>query len=522
MGTSPRYHVNWMISPSTWTPPPFQRAGLRTRIAQLLALRTPHAAVPQLFCLNGVDHSFAQEDLAEIIELINANIPGVQAIQSTLAEYIAAVKTAYQQEGLPLALHVGEMFNPDECVLPDVHSLRPEQKQANTRVEGELEKWSEPFATLAWAAGAMAYPGAELRKAWEFVLLNHAHDSQACSSVDRVYQAVLGRYDAALDIAGEVSEQSLQTLCHLVTPNSDGETIPLVVFNPLSWTRQDLVSATLNIPLALGITHPVLADEHGDCATAVLGWEDTNYVRYNPFRGHPTVVPVRRFQLTFAPGKVPALGYKRFHLRNASTAVESSLFLSPQVLENEFLHVTLHPNGTFDLYYKPTDALYPGLHFFADSGEAGDGFVHLAPRHDETVYSLGAQADISVLHDTPVQATVQVSITMQLPEAISTDLTRRSMRKTPCRITSKLTLRAGSPRLDIETVVDNTARDHRLRVFFPSGLDVDMVSVAQPFDVVTRPITTTDRIHGQQLFVDVSDGSNGLLVANNGIYEYER
>jgi alpha-mannosidase len=86
-------------------------------------------------------------------------------------------------------------------------------------------------------------------------------------------------------------------------------------------------------------------------------------------------------------------------------------------------------------------------------------------------------------------------------------------------------------RIDLRTEVDNRARDHRLRVHFPSPVHTNWSEAEGTFDVVRRPLgvpaDTSDWVeqpvptHPQKAFVDVSDSAVGLMVINRGLPEYE-
>jgi alpha-mannosidase len=92
-------------------------------------------------------------------------------------------------------------------------------------------------------------------------------------------------------------------------------------------------------------------------------------------------------------------------------------------------------------------------------------------------------------------------------------------------------LYAGVPRADVETEVDNRARDHRLRAHFPSGLRAEETAAEQHFGVLRRPVALPEADAGwletpvgtypQKSFVDVSDGDRGLMLAVRGLPEYE-
>jgi alpha-mannosidase len=80
------------------------------------------------------------------------------------------------------------------------------------------------------------------------------------------------------------------------------------------------------------------------------------------------------------------------------------------------------------------------------------------------------------------------------------------------------------------TRVHNNAKDHRLRVVFPTGLLTETVHVDGHFDVVERPVALpsgegwaeppSPTAH-QRTFVDTSDGTVGIAVFNVGLPEYE-
>jgi len=504
---------------------PRHAAGLHTRVQQLLDNRTPNATTEHLLCLNGVDHSFAQEDLPEVVAMINAHYTGVTAIQSTLAEYVAAVKSTHERKGIPYTTQIGELFDRSEQILADVHSLRADQKQMNARVEDLLEKWAEPYAVLSWLCGLFPYPHAPLRKAWEYLLDNHAHDSQACSSVDSVYHAVMHRYDQAEEIATEVTEQSLRALCHFVCPATAGSTYPLILFNPLHWERSAIVTTTIDIPRAMVPSEavPIMLDALGERPLVIHGWEDTNVVRFDPQRGHPAVIPMRRFRLSVDPGTIPGFGYKRFLFDFAPSPapMHPALVTAPNVLANRYLRVTVRANGSLDLWDKVHDVHYTGLHHFEDGGEAGDGFEYRPPQQNEVRDSDYICAEITTICSTPLLGILQISLPFVVPARISADRMTRAHEQATCRITSRLSLTADSRRLDIDTEIDNQATDHRLRVVFPTDITNGELLVRQPFDVVRRPMMADDGYaHAQQHFVALHNTTQGLLIANKGVYEY--
>jgi alpha-mannosidase/mannosylglycerate hydrolase len=105
----------------------------------------------------------------------------------------------------------------------------------------------------------------------------------------------------------------------------------------------------------------------------------------------------------------------------------------------------------------------------------------------------------------------------------------RSEQFTDLLIDSVITLRSGSDRLEISTTVDNQARDHRLRVLFPSGAAAGTYLADSAFDVVERPINLPQDNHQrrelavetcpQQTWTAVADSTRGLAVVAPGLME---
>ena len=153
------------------------RKGLKARVQRVLDRIGPRATTPHLLLMNGVDHQFPQTDLPAIIRTINGNIDDVEAIHSTLPQYIQTVRAHHERNDLGYEKAAGELRDPSEgCILTGSQSTRADVKMANSRIENLLERWVEPFSAFAWLLGR-PYPKAEIDMAWEYLLQNHSHDN---------------------------------------------------------------------------------------------------------------------------------------------------------------------------------------------------------------------------------------------------------------------------------------------------------------------------------------------------------
>jgi alpha-mannosidase len=145
------------------------------------------------------------------------------------------------------------------------------------------------------------------------------------------------------------------------------------------------------------------------------------------------------------------------------------------------------------------------------------------------VYSTGP-AQIRKIEDGPLSATMKMDLSLLIPRD-SQEEKRRSQDLVELPITHFITLTKYSRKIDVKTRFNNQARDHRLRILFPTGLQNAASSCADShFDVVERSIELENSDHWKEprvgtypyrTFVDVSDGNKGLAILTQGLHEYE-
>ncbi len=92
-----------------------------------------------------------------------------------------------------------------------------------------------------------AIPHAALDKAWRQLVYGAHHDGITGSESDQVYLDLLAGWREAHDLAGQVLDRSLAALCEAL-PVAAGDGRRIVVFNPPSWARTDLVEVRVELP----------------------------------------------------------------------------------------------------------------------------------------------------------------------------------------------------------------------------------------------------------------------------------
>ncbi|MCU0484731.1 MAG: glycosyl hydrolase-related protein [Anaerolineales bacterium] len=201
----------------------------------------------------------------------------------------------------------------------------------------------------------------------------------------------------------------------------------------------------------------------------------------------------------------------------------------PFVIENEFLRIEANPqDGTLTLTDRRTGAEYPGLNRFEDGGDAGDEYNYCPPVKDKLITARLVSVKAS---PQALPAVLEIHLSLLLPKSLAVERNSRSTEMVEIPVLSRVSLAPGVPRVEIHTLVENHAEDHRLRVHFPAPFQVNHADYDGHFEVVRRSLDVPEKQPGwvedprpevpQRAFVDVSDGLNGLMIANRGLPEVE-
>ena len=226
------------------------------QIRQAVDSLAAHSAASNLLVMYGTDHMEPAPETSKAIAAANKNLQNYRVVHSTLPEYLGQVIQDTRGKELPAV--AGELRSSKRMhLLPGVLSTRMWIKQQNQACENLLEKWAEPFSVFASLVQtedkppAMIHrPASILRQAWQLLMECHPHDSICGCSIDQVHDEMRPRFDQVQQIGEEITKQSLEALAASVnTANAPKNAVSsIVVFNPLTTTRTDVVSAEISLP----------------------------------------------------------------------------------------------------------------------------------------------------------------------------------------------------------------------------------------------------------------------------------
>jgi alpha-mannosidase len=510
---------------------------------------------------NGGDHLPPQQEFAAILGALRRVFPETEFRHAGLAEYVEAVKAA----GFATRRYRSELRSgKDQLILPGVWSARMYLKQWNDEAQTLLERYVEPVSAYLHFRHGKEYPAGALGDAWKLLLENHPHDSICGCSTDEVHREMVPRFAGVVDAAEQVLTDQLVDLAPTFAREPRGDACAvLCVMNPLPERRTEVIERIVVLPppgvdaarleVVDGAGRPVRCEVVRaewverfwgiDYRTQLRG--DRQRALFESYREQFGSRILRRgpeggkndqfVEVRFLAEDLPALGHATYHLRELLTADGRRLTADGRCLtaddcslENDLVRVCLRGDGTFDLLYKPTGRTFQGLNLLEDTEDVGDEYDYCPAAKTETVTAEGVPGAVRVVEAGGLLASLEATFVFRLPAAIRRDRRSRARRKVDCPVRVRVTLRHASPVVEVETIFENRAKDHRLRALFPAGVATDTVvsdghfyANARPVDQVPHPdwLQPPSGTHPQQEFSLVEDAQGGLAVLVRGLPE---
>lgn len=371
-------------------------------------------------------------------------------------------------------------------------------KWFNRKLEKALRELE--FAS-AWAAAVneLAYPAEILEEIWKEVLLYQFHDILPGSSIKRVYDESLARYEILLERVELMIKSAYEAVAgQLVGVKPAQDSAAAKAANRANTTINEVNATTIaNTANTANTVTTAIA------AAAVfnsLPWEREEWIRCE---GHWKSV------------KVPAMGYTLLTEEGgipAQSDPESTLKVSviDRKLENEWLQVRFgEDGGIVSIFDKENqrEVIVPGqkandLRVYHDHGDAWDFRQDYRQTGGMTLQLI----ETSEFLDGPTAGFIH---TYRFGESL---------------LIQKVLLTQGSRRIDFVTNVDWKESDKMLRTSFPVAVHSDHASCEIQFGYLKRPTHRNtmwdyakDEICAHQ-WIDISEPDYGVALLNDSKY----
>ncbi|UCE18328.1 MAG: alpha-mannosidase [Gemmatimonadota bacterium] len=371
-------------------------------------------------------------------------------------------------------------------------------KERNRRCEMLLET-AEKLASFS----QLPYPAEDLEKAWKKTLFNQFHDILPGSCIPQVVVDANVDYDwvekklngiisgSLGDIAGRIHIHSRKGIPDRTDMKETME-IPVVVFNPFSWSRSDIVKI---VPDLSSLQNFHISDQSGiECVHQEYG--DT---------------------LLFFAKDVPPLGYKTYWILAPSARTPHNITnATGNSISSQWFQLDINPQtGNWARLYdrkRQVDVLEPGmagnvLQAFEDVPEAWDAWnIGYTGRS----WNIEDVESIEIIEQGPLRARMRIV---------------RTFGKS--RFIQDIILYNDIARIDVENQIDWHEDHILLKAAFPVNVRSDVVTCEIPYGTIDRktmPVTSQDSAKFEisaHKWIDMSDGSYGVGLLNDSKYGHD-
>ena len=317
---------------------------------------------------------------------------------------------------------------------------------------------AEKFASINYVLGYSKYPDKEFESLWKDNLksLDHNNDGQGGKIGD---ERKLGYAHEVSLGAGQILRDSLRNIAERVQ-NPSSRSIPIVIFNPLSWIRDDVVKTHVTLFGEVG------GDEIDDYKKAMrlLDEKGTSI----PFQVEQYIDgSSRSLDLVFVAHQVPSLGYKTYYLVPADSpdrfpdacdvkldsdnkARQANTAIGSDVLENEYYRISVdRATGRIDVFDKDLkQSISKGIEIVAGEERGGD---------DQNIILPSGRTIINVIDDVELEENSPVRTVLRINGNVA-----------GTSIVQRLTLYRGIKKVDLDNTIDwKPNRSMNIEQFFP-------------------------------------------------------
>ena len=342
--------------------------------------------------------------------------------------------------------------------------------------------------------GAATYPAQRLYNAWFLVLGSQMHDMMAGTAMPAAYDFIWNDELLALNQFAAVAQDASAAV--IGGMDTQGQGTCVVVFNPLSFRRQDVATANLTYSSADAVPADV----------RVVGPD-----------GKPVPSQVQRDGTTLTVqflADVPAVGFASYEVQPLThpQSQPGNLRISENSLENSRFRVTLNGNGDIASIFDK-----------ANNREALSAPARLAFLHEKPLQYPAWNMDWADRQKPPrayVEGPAAVRIVESGPCRVALEVTREGQGS---RFVQQIKLADGDAgnRVQIVSTVDWQTPESSLKASFPLSVSNPLATYDSQVGAIQRGNNNERKFEvPQHQWFDLTDASGdyGVAVLNNGKY----
>ena len=356
-------------------------------------------------------------------------------------------------------------------------------KKLNRDAENQLNT-SEKFAVIGSMLQAKPFhPRMNFREAWKILLRNQFHDTLAGTIVGYAADNSVSELKGVLSESDRLLNFGLEVIGSRI--NTNGVETPLIVYNPLSWSRIGIVKA--NIRFVTPVIQINITEKSGKDVNFHVDSISTNKCSYF---------------VSLLAENIPAIGYRMFSVHQGQAPTNhQGVAVSKNSAENRYFKVSWDNTGLTSVFDKllAKEVLSGKGNVLKLMEESGTSSWRLAI--NGKVCPITSVKGAEIIENTPLRCVVQW-----------VDASKESL------FTRKMILEKDVPQVKFSISTNWSDHDKCLKVVFPVEVKKGTATYEIPYGYIERPLTNLD--NPAQNWVDLSAKEWGVSLLNNGRYGF--
>ena len=356
---------------------------------------------------------------------------------------------------------------------------------------------AERSAVMADWLGGLVYPAADLNESWIRFLWHQFHDDLTGTSIEKAYTFSHNDEVLCQKKFSTILNNAVGAGVRLLNTQTEGT--PVVVYNPLSIDRADIVE--VNLRVSEKAEHIRVFDKLGvEVPAQVIASSDT----------------LVKFIFT---ASVKSLGLEVYDARPSATAYvnEDILTISENSLENSVYKVTINADGDISSVVDKSNG----------DKQLLSSPVRLALLTNEPRYWASWEIDYKTLTNAPrsfVDGTPVISIAENGPVRVALKIERTKENSTFVQYI-RLTNTDAKKRIDVENEINWKTMHTLLKAVFPLSVNDSIATYDLGLGVIQRPNNISKRYEvPAQQWADITDANNsyGVSILNDCKYGWDK
>lgn len=399
-------------------------------------------------------------------------------------------------------------------ILPGTLSARLYLKQANALSTWKLSKLAEPFYAFVRSAKLVASRNNELEYAWKMLLKNHPHDSICGCSIDRVHDEMIPRFAQADQISDGLILRGQNAVSQLVKKDS------IWVYNASDYDFSGVISIKTKDNLPKNLEKQFIKSVREFPKEILLDTQRPPFSEdIEEFKEYLVYVE------NIAPHSINTINenYKYSKLPD-------NIEIEGNFIKSSLIKIDINADGTVKLTDFEMNKSFEGLHYFYDRADIGDTYNYSPLENDNPLKSKFIKTE--VIEKGKLRSTLRVYYELDIPDYFDEIENSRSKESHKTVITTDISIKVGSKRVEFKTSWENKSKDHILQIKFAFSENITETFAENTFGIIKRDF---DADYSLKKLIPASKGvelktntapmqrfvwTDGLGIITEGLSEY--